>query len=112
MDLLLLAEAVATEFKKRRMDEQLRLLRAFYASHRKALEAAQTHRQWTAEAVLRWAALLQIPPLQHVYEVHADRSGCPSCHGDNAIVRTRSSWTGGALFWCGSCDYEWLMPPR
>ncbi len=107
VDLLELAKGLSAEFKRRQMHSQLECLRQFYKAHARA-KNARPQGPWTAEMVLTWAALLKIPPMEHVYPLHARASLCPKCKAASAILRVEVSWVDGALVRCDGCGFKWL----
>lgn len=107
VDLLELARGLSAEFKRRQMHAQLECLRRFYRAHAQAREARPAG-PWTAEMVLTWAALLKVPPMEHMYPLHRRASVCPRCQDGKAILRVEVSWVDGTLVRCDGCGFKWL----
>ncbi len=107
VDLLEVAKGLALEFERRKMVSQLACLRQFYAAHKRA-RSTRPLGPWSAEMVLNWAALLKIPPMQHVYPLHAHAFVCPRCKDKRAVLRVEISWTDGVLVRCDGCGFKWL----
>lgn len=107
VDLLEVAKGLAVEFERRQMRSHLQCLKQF-CSARKRVRAGQQIGPWSEETVLTWAALLRVPPMQHLYQVYQHASACPRCSDTKAMMRVEISWTDGALIRCEGCGLKWL----
>jgi hypothetical protein len=110
-DLIDAVVKLGREFRRRGMDSHAALLRGFYAELRRR-QRARAGKGWDETMVLRWLALLRIPPFDHVHPVLPRGTACPTCGalGDRAAPATfvRSVWPGGSLCECRRCGMLWL----
>jgi hypothetical protein len=113
-DLMEAVIKLGKEFRRRQMDSHAALLRSFYADlrRRQTGRARARAKDWDETMVLRWLALLRIPPFDQVYPVLPRGAPCPTCgaRGERAAPATfvRSVWPGGSLCECRRCGTLWL----
>jgi hypothetical protein len=95
------------EFRRREMSKHVRLLTDFYFATRDGKPCTNT---WSSDFVDDWLATLQLPPFEHVLELHPAPFLCATCNADGGTPsrRTELTFPGGGRMMCNSCHRRWI----
>ena len=107
---------LGAEFRRRGMDDHVRVLRVYYLALRHGLSTGKLDVSWSADHTRMWLEALRLPPFENALPLRPVDSTCSRCGrgGPKAANEAapaplrRMTFPGGARVECLSCRAVWI----